>query len=154
MLGSVNLVAVFAVNHDPVTLANDLRPILLRLARHLRAEADTRGLTAGQVSILVAIQFHPGITAQQLADREALSGAGVSGHLARLEGRKLLRRERAEDGRRIGLFLTGEGERLLALVREERTKWLAGRLADVTAEDRQAIGAAIAALNRVSLGDR
>src|SRR4029077_15060348 len=68
---------VLQVN-DSVSLANQLRPILLRLARHLRNETHTRGVTGGQVSLLVAIEFHPGITGQELADREGLSAPGVS----------------------------------------------------------------------------
>src|SRR4249920_511856 len=105
------------VVNDPLALANELRPILLRLARHLRAETHTRGVTGGQVSLLVAIEFHPGMTAQELAEREGLSAPGVSGHLARLEGQKLIRRERTADRRRVGLFITNEGERVLATVR-------------------------------------
>jgi DNA-binding MarR family transcriptional regulator len=142
------------VNDDPVTLANDLRPILLRLARHLRTETHHQGVTGGQVSILVAIEFYPGITAHQLAEREGLSGPGVSGHLARLEGQKLIRRERSEDGRRIGMYVTPAGESVLASVREQRTAWLATRLADVTPGERGLIRSALAALDRVSMGDR
>src|SRR5882672_7968169 len=94
------------VVNDSVALANELRPILLRLARHLRNETHTRGVTGGQVSLLVAIEFHPGITAQQLAEREGLSAPGVSGHLARLEGLGMIRRQRTSDRRRVGLFVT------------------------------------------------
>jgi DNA-binding MarR family transcriptional regulator len=139
---------------DPVALANDLRPVLLRLARHLRTETNKRGLTGGQVSILVAMEFHPGIAAHELAEREGLSGPGVSGHLARLEGQKLIRRERTEDGRSVGLYLTTAGESVLASVRDQRTTWLATRLAEVTPEERELIRAALVSLNRVSMGDR
>src|SRR5579863_7838953 len=108
---------------ESVELANDLRPILLRLARHLRGEI-LEPVTGGQVALLVAIEFHPGMTGQELAERESLSGAGVSGHLARLEGAHLIRRERSEDGHAVGLYLTGEGTRLLKSVRDQRTAWL------------------------------
>src|SRR5213594_3233183 len=100
------LAAMVQSVNDSVGLANELRPILLRLARHLRAETHTRGVTGGQVSLLVAIEFNPGMTAQQLAEREGLSAPGVSGHLARLEGQGLIRRERGSDRRRVGLHIT------------------------------------------------
>src|SRR4051795_3168744 len=129
------------VVNDSVALANELRPILLRLARHLRNETHTRGVTSGQVSLLVAIEFHPGITAQQLAEREGLSAPGVSGHLARLEGLKMIRRQRSSDRRRVGLFITNEGTRVLASVREHRTAWLASRIDELTPEERDAIQA-------------
>jgi DNA-binding MarR family transcriptional regulator len=144
---------VQAVN-DSVALANELRPILLRLARHLRNETHTRGVTGGQVSLLVAIEFHPGITAQELAEREGLSAPGVSGHLARLEGLKMIRRQRTTDKRRVGLFITNEGSRVLASVREQRTAWLASRLDELTQEQREAVHAALQPLDLVSMGDR
>jgi DNA-binding MarR family transcriptional regulator len=139
---------------DSVALANRLRPILLRLARHLRNETHTRGVTGGQVSLLVAIEFYPGITAQELAAREGLSAPGVSGHLARLEGLKMIRRQRSEDRRRVGLYVTSEGARVLASVRAQRTAWLASRIDELTPEQRAAIEAALEPLDVVSTGDR
>jgi len=142
------------VVNDSVALANELRPILLRLARHLRAETHTRGVTGGQGSLLVAIEFNGGMTAQQLAEREGLSAPGVSGHLARLEGQKLIRRERGSDRRRVGLHITNAGREVLASVREQRTSWLAGRLDELSPEERGAIRAALGPLDAVSMGDR
>jgi DNA-binding MarR family transcriptional regulator len=140
--------------NESVALANHLRPILLRIVRHLRNETHTRGVTGGQVSLLVAIEFHPGITGQQLAEREGLSAPGVSGHLARLEGLKMIRRQRTSDRRRVGLFLTPEGARVLESVREQRTAWLASRLDELSPEERRLIQAALEPLDRVSMGDR
>ena len=140
--------------NDPVALANELRPILLRLARHLRSETHTRGVTGGQVSLLVAIEFNPGMTAQELADREGLSAPGVSGHLARLEGQQLIRRERTSDRRRVGLFVTNDGEKVLETVRQQRTSWLAHRLEQLTPDGRAAVHAALAPLDDVSMHDR
>jgi DNA-binding MarR family transcriptional regulator len=142
------------VVNDSVALANELRPILLRLARHLRNETHTRGVTGGQVSLLVAIEFHPGITAQQLAEREGLSAPGVSGHLARLEGLGMIRRQRTSDRRRVGLFVTNDGVRVLESVREQRTAWLASRLEELAPEEFAAIRAALGPLDAVSMGDR
>jgi DNA-binding MarR family transcriptional regulator len=139
---------------DIVELANDLRAIVLRLGRHLRSEAHASGLTGGQIAILVALEFNPGITSQKLAAREGLSGPGVSGHLARLEGMGLLRRERREDGSGVGLFLTSGGLDLVAAVRDQRTAWLIGRLGELTTDERAQIRASLASLDRVSMGDR
>ena len=44
------------VINDPVTTANRLRPVLLRLARELRREIHSLGVTGGQVSLLIAIK--------------------------------------------------------------------------------------------------
>jgi len=140
---------------DPVSLADELRPILLRLARHLRAEIHQEsGLTAGQIAILVAIEFNPGMTAQKLAEREGLSESGISGHLARLEGKGLVRRERSADRRRVGISLTAAGRNAVDAVRKERTEWLRSRIDLLTSEERDQIRASLGALDRVSMGDR
>jgi len=145
--------ARIGVAATPLELANELRPILLRLARHLRGEI-LEGVTGGQVALMVAIEFHPGITGQELARREGLSVTGVSGHLARLEGARLIGRERSSDHRRVGLHITAEGARILKSVREQRTAWLATRLEQLPPADREIIHAALRPLDDVSMGDR
>jgi DNA-binding MarR family transcriptional regulator len=137
------------VVNDPVTTANRLRPVLLRLARELRREIHSLGVTGGQVSLLAAIKHNPGITATELAERERVSAPGMSGHLVRLEAAKLIERTRAEDRRRIGLFMTDEGEKVLRSVRKKRTAWLAGRLERLSAEEREAIERSIDALEKL-----
>ena len=135
--------------NDSLTIANSLRPTLLRLSRHLRREIHSIGVTGGQVSLLIAIKTHPGITARELADRERVSAPGMSGQLVRLEVAQLIRRERAADRRRIGLFITAEGDRVLRSVKKKRTAWLSARLDKLTAEERDAIEAALPALERL-----
>lgn len=137
------------VVNDPVATANRLRPVLLRLARELRREIHSLGVTGGQVSLLASIKHNPGITATELAERERVSGPGMSGHLVRLEAAKLIERTRAADRRRIGLFLTPEGEKVLKSVRKKRTAWLAGRLERLEPEERDKVEAAIDALEKL-----
>ena len=137
------------VVNDPVTTANRLRPVLLRLARELRREIHSLGVTGGQVSLLAAIKHNPGITASELAERERVSAPGMSGHLVRLEAANLIERTRAQDRRRIGLFLTAEGEKVLKSVRKKRTAWLAGRLERLEQHERERIEGSIDALERL-----
>src|ERR1700759_209990 len=137
------------VVNDPMTIPGPLRPVLLRLARELRREIHSLGVTGGQVSLLASIKHNPGITATELAERERVSAPGMSGHLVRLEAAKLIERTRATDRRRIGLFLTPEGDKVLKSVRNKRTTLLAGRLERLTAEERERIEAAIDALERL-----
>ena len=139
--------------NDSLTIANSLRPTLLRLSRHLRREIHSIGVTGGQVSLLIAIKTHPGITARELADRERVSAPGMSGQLVRLEAAELIRRERAADRRRIGLFITAEGDRVLRSVKKKRTAWLSARLEELTPDEREAIEAALPALERLLEGE-
>jgi DNA-binding MarR family transcriptional regulator len=132
--------------NDSVDVANRLRPVLLRIARELRRESHSLGVTAGQVTLLGAIEDTPGITAVTLADRERVSAAAMSGHLGRLEEAGLIVRTRAEDRRRVGLFLTSEGSKVLKSVRKRRTAWLAKRLDKLDPSERKRIEKAIDAL--------
>ena len=136
--------------NDSVAIANRLRPALLRIARHLRREVHSLGVTGGQVTLLVAIQKRPGVTAAELAEQERISAPAMSTHLGRLEAARLIRREReGADRRRVGLYLTPEGDRVLRSVKKKRTAWLAARLRRLSEEDQAAVEAALPALERL-----
>ena len=137
------------VLNDPMTTANRLRPVLLRLARELRREIHSLGVTGGQVSLLASIKYNPGITATELPERERVSAPGMSGHLVRLEAAKLIERTRAADRRRIALFLTPEGEKVLKSVRKKRTAWLVERLERLDPEERETVERSIDALEKL-----
>ncbi len=133
-----------------MALANDLRPIVLRVARELRKETEQFGVTSRQVTLLWLVKRSPGLTLRALADAEAISAPALSGHIDRLERAGLLVRVRsAVDRRRVGLELTPEGERLLRSVRERRTAWLAERLNDLDPEGQRAIEEAIEPLREL-----
>jgi DNA-binding MarR family transcriptional regulator len=135
--------------NDSLPVANDLRPVLLRLARLVRRESHALGVTGGQVSLLAAMEERPGITARELGDREQISAPGISAQLDRLEEASLIVRTRAADRRCVGLSLSPEGLRVLRSVRKKRTVWLAEHLGRLSAEDQEAIAAAIAPLARL-----
>jgi DNA-binding MarR family transcriptional regulator len=137
------------VVNDPITIANRLRPVLLRLARELRREIHSLGVTGGQVSLLSQVKHNPGITASELAERERVSAPGMSGHLVRLEAANLIERRRANDRRRIGLYLTSEGAKVLRSVRSKRTAWLAARLERLEPSERERIEDALDALEKL-----
>ena len=132
-----------------VAIANRLRPALLRLARELRREVHSLGVTGGQVSLLAQIAANPQITASTLAKRERISAPGMSGHLGRLESAGLIERTRAADRRQVGLTVTAEGERVLRSVRKRRTAWLVEHLNGLSDEERDRIEAAIEPLERL-----
>ena len=123
--------------------------MLLRLARELRREIQTLGVTSGQVTLLIQIKRDPGITASELAERERISAPGMSGHISRLETAGLIERTRAADRRRIGVTLTPAGEQVLEDVRRRRTAWLSKRLKGLSPEERDTIEAALPALEKL-----
>jgi DNA-binding MarR family transcriptional regulator len=129
---------------EAVALADRLRPALLRLARELRREARAAGVSAGDVALMAAIKYHPGIGVKGLAERERISSAAISRRVEGLVREGLITREpSAEDRRRVGLALTDEGRRLLRNVRSRRTVWLARRLQKLSASELAALEAAV-----------
>ena len=55
---------------DPATLADGLRPVLLRLSRELRQETESLGVTSRQVTLLWLIRRNPGLSLRELAAEE------------------------------------------------------------------------------------
>jgi DNA-binding MarR family transcriptional regulator len=129
-------------------IANRLRPVLLHLNRHLRREAQTQGISAGQISMLAAVSDNPGIGVAELAAREGMASPSVTTHIDRLEAAGYVTRIREAEGdrRRVGLRVTSAGTKLLRTVRSRRTAWLASRLDSLSDEQRAAIDVAVAPL--------
>jgi DNA-binding MarR family transcriptional regulator len=138
---------------SPELVADDLRPVLLRLARELRRETEQLGVTARQATLLWLVKRSPGLSLAELAAEEGISAPALSGHVDRLERAGLVERVRSiDDRRRVGLRLTDEGARLLRRVRARRTTWLAEHLRALDPAELEAIEAAIPALQQL-LGD-
>jgi DNA-binding MarR family transcriptional regulator len=132
-------------------LANDLRPVLLRVARQLRKETEQFGITSRQATLLALVEQRPGLTLRALADSEGISAPALSGHIDRLETAGLIVRLRSDvDRRRVGLELTPAGKKLLRSVRERRTAWLAEQLEGLAPDDLRAIEAATTPLRRLA----
>jgi DNA-binding MarR family transcriptional regulator len=138
------------VTLSPELVADDLRPVLLRLARELRKETEQLGVTARQTTLLWLVKRSPGLSLAELAAEEGISPPALSGHVDRLEAAGLIERVRStRDRRRVGLRLTDEGARLMRRVRARRTTWLAERLNALEPAELSAIEAAIPALQRL-----
>jgi DNA-binding MarR family transcriptional regulator len=138
------------VRLSPEQVANELRPVLLRLARELRKETEQLGVTARQTTLLWLVRRSPGLSLAELAAEEGISAPALSGHVDRLERAGLLERVRSsEDRRRVGLRLTDQGEKLLRRIRARRTTWLAERLKGLDPAELEAVETAIPALRRL-----
>jgi DNA-binding MarR family transcriptional regulator len=135
---------------DPVAIANRLRPVILKLNRDLRREIHSLGVSGGQVALLVQIGMSPGIGVRELAARERMSPAGMSGHVDRLVDAGLVARTPSQtDRRRVGLTLTAEGQGVRRSVKKRRTAWLASRLRGLSVDELEAIERAIEPLQEL-----
>ena len=138
------------VTVPPTTVADELRPVVLRLSRELRRETERLGVTARQATLLWLIRGNPGLSLRDLAELERISAPALSGHVDRLERAQLVERVRStDDRRRVGLRLTPDGDRLLRRIRARRTTWLADRLAHLEPDEMESVATALPALRRL-----
>jgi DNA-binding MarR family transcriptional regulator len=140
---------------DIPTLAEQLRPALLRASRQLRRAAQRAGVSALDAQLLNSVKKEPGIGVGALADREQMTPPSMSSHVKRLERAGWIVRDAASAGdrRRFGLRLTPDGAKALEAIRRRRNDWLASRLAALTALERADLAAAVAPLLQLA-GDR
>jgi DNA-binding MarR family transcriptional regulator len=133
---------------SPQEIAEELRPTVLRVARHLRRETEQLGVTSHQATLLWLVKSRPGLSLRELAQAEGISAPSLSAHVDRLEALGLIRRVRSnDDRRRVGLELTPDGRTTLRRVRARRTTWLANRLGRLSDDDRERIERALPALS-------
>jgi len=135
---------------NEVELANRLRPVVLQLTRELRREIHSLGVTGGQVSLLVAIKYAPGVGVRELAAQERMSPAAISKAVRKLEALELVaRRGLDSDKRRVGLHVTEKGHQVLRSVRSRRTIWLAERLKGLEPAELRRLDEALPALEQL-----
>lgn len=144
--------AAIPAQKDILQLADALRPGLLRASRALRREAQRAGVSMLDAQLLGAVKKNAGIGVSDLADREQMSRASMSGHVKRLEEAGWIARTAGAeaDRRRVGLTLTAKGGKALDAIRRRRNDWLAARLAKLAPEERAALAAAAAPLVRLA----
>jgi DNA-binding MarR family transcriptional regulator len=130
-------------------LAARLRVVAVRLFRLLRIRAAHQ-LTPSQVSVLARIGQCGPIRLGALAEAEALNPATLTRMIDALAGMGLVDRRPDPDDRRAVLVATSpEGVKLIAQVRESGNAVLRVALAELRAEDRASIAAALPALEEL-----
>jgi len=138
--------------HDVPALADQLRPVMLKLSRHLRREAAKVGMSDLDAQLLAIVRRKPGLGVSELAEIEHMSRPAMSVHVKRLEEAGWLMRGAEDpdgDRRRVRLLVSAEGERTLEAIRRSRNDWLEGRLGRLSAEEFAALDAALGSLVRL-----
>ena len=98
--------------HQELLIA--LRKVIRAIDLHSKHLSKTSGLTSPQLLIMLEIEKASGINSSQVAKNVNLSAATVTNILDRLENKTLISRVRdTQDKRKVGLFLTEDGEALL-----------------------------------------
>jgi DNA-binding MarR family transcriptional regulator len=137
-------------------LAEELRPTILRLSRHLRREAQRGGSSSLDAQLLGTLSEEPGLGVSELAEMEQMSRPAMSAHVKRLMQLGYLQREQAKgdaDRRRVGLSVTRSGTSYLRTVNARREDWLTERLAELGRDDRTALDRAAKPLRMILEAD-
>ena len=137
-------------------LATALRISVSRLARRLRAQRTASGMTEAvlsetQLAALSALEKHQAMTPGELAEHEKVQPPSMTRVIAVLEERSLVvRSPHPTDRRQVILTVTEEGRAVVQRVRRRKDAWLARRLAELTAEERATLRAAVPILEKLS----
>jgi len=140
-------------DEEQTELAARLRLAISRLHRRIRV--DARGsIPPLQLSALVTIEQHAPLRLSELARREAVAAPTMSRVLAALDdGGLVVREPDPQDARGVLITLSVEGVRRLAEVRRHRTAIIARRLARLDDAQRDALRAALPALEALLVED-
>jgi DNA-binding MarR family transcriptional regulator len=126
-------------------LATRLRLAVSRLARRMRLAAND--IPPLQLSTLATLRRHGPLRSGELAQREAVTAPTMTRVLASLVERGLIvRTPDPSDARSVQVSVSPAGVRALEHVTSERTALLGARLTRLTTAQRDALAAALPAL--------
>jgi DNA-binding MarR family transcriptional regulator len=127
----------------PDNLAIDLRTAVMRTSRRLRVEATGDVITPGQYTVLAQLNDKGPANLRDLAEREHVQAPSMTRIVNALtEQGFVTRTAHPDDGRQVQVAITQAGKAVLMEAREQRTAWLAQRVAGLTHEDREILSRA------------
>jgi DNA-binding MarR family transcriptional regulator len=136
---------------DLETLAAELRIVLGRLVRRLRAEYR---FPLTQASVLGRLDREGAQCIGELATAERVRPQSMSQTLAELEADGLIERTPdTTDGRRTRIALTAEGRAALEADRAARDGWLGQAITQLTDGEQEILHEAVLLMNRLSSAD-
>jgi DNA-binding MarR family transcriptional regulator len=132
--------------------ARTLRRGVMSLARRLRAERATNGLSLAKISVLGHLARRGELTPSALAAADRLRPQSLTRVLAELESDGLISRTRdAADGRQRRVALTPLGRSMLAADMRQRDEWLAATMGELlTKSERDLLVRAAELLERLA----
>ena len=134
---------------DPARIASDLRVVLGRLVRRLRAE---HRLPLSQGIVLGRLDRQGALSVSDLAHAEGVRPQSMAQTVSDLEADRLVaRRPDPDDRRRALVELTDEGRVALTAERQLREGWLASAIAnEMTSAERALLSEALDLLRRLA----
>lgn len=136
---------------QPDTLAIELRTAVMRTSRRLRVEATGDAITPGQYTVLALLNGNGPQTLRRLAESEHVQAPSMTRIVnALVEQGFATRSAHPDDGRQAHVDITDAGRTVLAEARDQRTAWLAQRVAGLSEEDRKVLSRAAQIMQEMS----
>lgn len=150
-----SLARVMTYADDDMTTASDpdeeLRVLIQKVARRIRAERGGEGVTDTQLGVLWQLETHGRTSPGVLAERERVSPPSMNRTLNALEAAGFVRREPSEtDARQVWVSLTPAGDELIAETRRLRTAWFHRQLDALEPDERAALEAVRRVLRKLA----
>lgn len=130
---------------------DELRHLLLRVARRIRVNRAQGDIGDSQLSVLFHLDLGGALTPSELAALDHVTPPSMNRTVNGLEDAGLVVRERAtDDARKVRVTLTPAARELLAETRRLRSEWLAEQLARLSADELAALRASLPALRKLA----
>jgi DNA-binding MarR family transcriptional regulator len=136
-------------------LASELRLSVMRLRRRLSNERHPDNpLSMGAMAVLGCLFRNGDLTVGELAAHERIQPPSMTRIVNALEaGRYVARRAHETDGRQVVVVLAELGRQTVLADRVRRDVWLARRLRELTADERDTLRRAAPLLERLATAD-
>jgi DNA-binding MarR family transcriptional regulator len=129
----------------------ELRHVIQRLSRRIRAMAADDQVTEGQRSVLFQLDNHGPQTLGSLSEREKVTPPSMNRTTTALVAAGLVTKATAEDdARKITLDLSDAGRAFVKETRRRRDAWFTTRLAALDPEQRRILEAATPILQELA----
>lgn len=123
--------------------AHELRVVVQRLARRIRAERSDETLSDSQLGVLFQLELHGERTLGELADNERVTPPSMTRTVGALVEAGFIAKETSPtDARKVRLTLTTAGLAVIAETRRQRDAWFSQRLDELESTERRSLEAA------------
>ena len=138
---------------DTAALAHELRLAVMRLSRRLRTQRIDTSVTLTHLAALSTLKRHGPMSPGELAAHERVQPPSMTRVVVALEGKGLVTRTpHPTDGRQVIIDLTPAAETLLTDEARAREAWLAGRLQQLSPEEREVLRDAAVIMDKLASG--
>ena len=138
---------------DTAALAHDLRLAVMRFSRRLRNQRVDTSVTLTHLAALSTLKRHGPMSPGELAGHERVQPPSMTRVVVALEGMGLVTRTpHPTDGRQVVIELTPAAEEMLSAEAQAREAWLAGRLQELTPEERSVLREAAGIMDKLASG--